>query len=137
MRDRVSASGATLVAVAHLRRGVHPYAVYAFVQEHGAIRVFETAVYWGRIDAKWTINASSAELEQLATAARREFKCSHGTISEPVLGAAFFMWESGQQVTCEGGWFLEEGAFSQLIDDLSKRAVASYGAFPHDRPALP
>lgn len=62
MRARAAASGATLLALIHMSRGVHPYAVLAFFERGPEIDMIETAVYWGRVDGKWCTVVTASEV---------------------------------------------------------------------------
>lgn len=135
MRTRAAASGAPLLALIHVSRGVHPYAVLAFFERGPEIEMIETAVYWGRVDGKWRTVVTASEVSGVVEAARQEFKCTPGMVKERVFGAALITWDGSTQRTCEGPWFLEEeSAFAARLQPITDRAHQTYDAFPNAPP---
>jgi hypothetical protein len=132
MRARAAAAGATLLAVIHVSRGVHPYAVFTFLERGSEIDMIETAVYWGRVDGKWRTVVTASELSGVVEAARQEFTCTPGMVKDRVFGAALITWDGSTQRTCEGPWLLEEGStFAARLQPITDRAHQTYDAFPN------
>jgi len=130
MRARASSDGTRLLAVIRVPRGIHPYAVIAWRQSGERLQVLETAVYWGRIDAKWNTQASAAELASLTEAAEAEFGCTEGRLADAIYGTGFVSWREGRQITCESGLFAEEGsAFWPRLKEILDRADETYDRF--------
>lgn len=131
MRSRAASDGVTLLAVARVPRGIHPYEVLVWLQKNDTVAIVNTAVYWGRVDGKWRTSATRDEIAELATAAEAEFACVQGPLREAIYGTGYAIWRGDQQTTCERGLFAgdEHSTFSTLLEEIYDREVQSYDAF--------
>jgi hypothetical protein len=129
MRERASSQGERLLAVVRMPRGIHPYVVIAWSQSGDTIQVRGTAVYWGRVDAKWNTVATVAELAALSDAAE-EFECIEGPVPSGIYGRGFVRWKDDAQITCEAGTFVDRDfVFDDRLEEVLNRAAETYNLF--------
>jgi hypothetical protein len=105
--------------------------VIVFHETANGLIALETLLYWGRVDEKWRGSVSRAEIDGLLEAAKSEFDCRRGRIEDDVFGVALVVWDGEDQLTCRGGWFLEEeSGFAQRLQVIMDRAEQTYALRP-------
>ena len=126
MRDESKRRGETLLAVALIPRGVHPYTVFAFTERSDQIQVYETAMFWGLIQGKWRATTPRSRLQDIVRSAA-EFECATGPVLEPLFGAILIHWPQGAQVTCDGGWLSAASTeFMARLEEVGRAAEQTY-----------
>lgn len=123
-----SLAGDRLLAILHLRRGVHPFWVFTFLRDEDTIEVVITKMSWGEVQTKWVAETTAERLESLRDQATGTFDCSEGILDGTAFSDLFIHWPNGGQVVCDGGWLSEEGAaFAEHVDPILQSARRIYG----------
>jgi hypothetical protein len=96
-----------LLAIGYLMNGVHPYTLFIFLGRSGHIRVIETTMYWGRVQAKWLGVLQKDDFTRLINDTRAALPCG-APQPLPNLGAALIVYQQGGEVQCSAELFTDQ-----------------------------
>jgi len=127
MRTITSRRQEDLRAVVQLQRGVHPYTVFSFTTTEHGTRAVATAMYWGDLEEKRVGGVPDDSVDRIIAAAVENLSCSTGPATETLFGPALVYWREGEQVTCQGPPWSEEGAsLIEVVASLADTLQAIY-----------
>jgi hypothetical protein len=128
MRQEVSARQETLLAVAFLPGGFHPYWTFAFIQFNDEVYIIETGITWSYVFSKKVSRVSLEQFEEFVAQTTTIMDC-HMTTEDSLDDISLVAWnESGVPMLCDDEQDIRAQLerFARVLETLTADATTTH-----------